>query len=202
MTKKFLYLKYLNIPNAMTGSSLAIGFITFILMLNHELKIALTLFALTIVLDRMDGIAARKFKMESAFGKELDSLTDFFNFCILPPIMAYVMGFNLILSVVLLIIYILSGVSRLAHFNLTGMDEIDGKQYFSGVPTTIAASWFLITVSLLQTKLKFDLHYLLSLFFVVFAILMVFPLKCGKNGWVVKSLYLLIPMAVIVLWIF
>ena len=202
MSNKFIYLKYVNIPNALTGSALALGFITFILTLNQQIKIALTLYALIILLDRLDGFAARKFRMESDFGKELDSLSDFFNFCILPSIMAYLIGFNSILSVVVLIIYIISGVSRLAHFNLNGMEEIDGKKYFSGVPTTIAASWFLITLSLLQTVIKFDFHYILFLFFTAFAVLMVFPLNCNKNGFFVKSLYLLIPLAVIILWMF
>lgn len=202
MSNKFIYLKYVNIPNALTGSAMALGFITFILTLNQQIKIALTLYALIILLDRLDGFAARKFGMESDFGKELDSLSDFFNFCILPSIMAYLIGFNSILSVVVLIVYIISGVSRLAHFNLNGMEEIDGKKYFSGVPTTIAASWFLITASLLQTIIKFDFHYILFLFFTAFAVLMVFPLNCNKNGFFVKSLYLLIPLAVIILWMF
>jgi CDP-diacylglycerol--serine O-phosphatidyltransferase len=202
MSNKFIYFKYVNIPNVLTGSAIALGFITFILTINQEIEIALTLYALIILLDRLDGFAARKFGMESDFGKELDSLSDFFNFCILPSIMAYLIGFDSILSVVVLIIYFISGVSRLAHFNLNGMNEIDGKKYFSGVPTTIAGSWFLITVSLLQVVIKFDFHYILLLFFTVFSILMVSPLNCNKNGLFVKSLYLLIPAALIILWIF
>jgi len=202
MTKKFLYLKYMNIPNVLTESSVAIGFITLILMLNHEFKIAMSLYSLTILLDRIDGLAARKFRMESAFGKELDSLADFFNFCILPSIIAYLMGFNSILSVIILIIYILSGVSRLAHFNLTGMNEISGKQYFSGLPTTVSASWFLIVVSLNKIIIKLDFYFVLLSFFVVFSILMVSPLKFNKNGLIIKVLYILIPVAVIILWIF
>ncbi|EGW41499.1 CDP-alcohol phosphatidyltransferase family protein [Desulfosporosinus sp. OT] len=202
MNKKFVYLKYLNIPNAMTGCSLAIGFITLTLIFKQELKIALTLYAFTLLLDRLDGIAARKFGMETDFGKELDSLADFFNFCIVPVIIAYFMGLNSVVSVLILIAYILSGVSRLAHFNLDGMEEINGQKFFSGIPTTLAASCFLMIVSLLELFDPLHFHAVMLLFFIAFSVLMVAPLKCNKNGLLVKSLYLLIPAAVISLWVF
>lgn len=202
MNKKFVYLKYLNIPNAMTGCSLAIGFITLIMVLNQELKVALTLYTFTLLLDRLDGIVARKLRMESDFGKELDSFTDFFNFCIVPAIVTYLLGLNSVAAILILIVYILAGVSRLAHFNLEGMEEIEGNKFFSGIPTTLAASWFLILVCLLKV---FNLLYgnsILLLFFVALAVLMVAPLRCAKNGLLVKSLYLLIPAAVVILWLF
>lgn len=202
MKRKFIYLKYLNIPNIMTGCSLAIGFIALTLMFKHETKLAFTLYALTILLDRLDGIAARKLGMESDFGKELDSLVDFFNFCIVPAIIAYLLGLNSVWSMPILSAYILSGVSRLAHFNLDGMEEIDGKKFFSGIPTTLAASWFLIIVSLLEILNPLYFRYVLLLFFSALSILMVSPLKCDKNGLFVKSLYLLIPVVVVSLWIF
>ncbi|MDP4181597.1 MAG: CDP-alcohol phosphatidyltransferase family protein [Bacillota bacterium] len=202
MHKKFIYLKYLNIPNVMTGCSLAIGFITLILIFNQKLTFALTLYASTILLDRLDGIAARKFRMVSDFGKELDSLTDFFNFCIVPAIIAYFLGLNSVVSVLILIIYIIAGVSRLAHFNLEEMEEIDGKKFFSGIPTTLAASWFLIIVSLLETLNLLYLKSILMVSFLILAILMDAPLRCHKNGVLVKSLYLLLPTAVAILWIF
>lgn len=202
MNRKFVYLKYLNIPNILTGCSLAIGFITLTLMFKHEPKLAYTLYALTLLLDRLDGIAARKLGMESDFGKELDSLADFFNFCIVPAIIAYLLGLNSLWSILILIAYILSGVSRLAHFNLAGMEEIDGKRFFSGIPTTLAASWFLMIVSLLEIINPLYFRYVLLLFFSALSVLMVAPLKCDKNGLLVKSLYLLIPAVVVSLWIF
>lgn len=200
MDKKFLYLKYINIPNLLTSISLAIGFITLILMINENFKVALTLYSFTILLDRLDGFIARKLEMTSDFGKELDSLTDFYNFCILPSAVAYLIGFNSILAIVLMVIYINCGVSRLCHFNLSGMEEINGENFFSGIPTTVAASWFLIIVSLLQGVIKFGFSYIMFLFFIAFSILMVAPLKFNKNGLFVKMLYFLIPTALIVLW--
>ncbi|AFQ44319.1 CDP-alcohol phosphatidyltransferase family protein [Desulfosporosinus meridiei] len=202
MKRKFVYLKYLNIPNTITGCSLAIGFISLTLIFQQELKLALTLYAFTLLLDRLDGIAARKFGMESDFGKELDSLADFFNFCIVPAIISYFLGVNSVLSVLILIAYILSGVSRLAHFNLEGMEEIEGKKYFSGIPTTLAASWFLITLSLLELFNLRHFHAVLPLFFGALAVLMIAPLQCNKNGLLVKSLYLLIPTVILCLWLF
>lgn len=202
MNRKFIYIKYLTIPNVMTGCSLAIGFITLLLIFNQKLTLALTFYALTILLDRLDGIAARKLQMVSDFGKEIDSLTDFFNFCIVPAIIGYFLGLNSILSVLILILYILAGECRLAHFNLEGMEEIDGKKYFSGIPTTLAASWFLILVSLLETLNLLYMKSILMMFFLILAILMDAPLRCHKNGILVKSLYIMLPIAVAILWIF
>ena len=202
MIKNFQYVKYLNIPNGITLSSLIIGFVSFIVALQNDFKLALTLLAIAIFFDRIDGMIARKMKSQSEFGKQLDSFSDFYNFCILPPILAYLIGFNSLSSIIVMLLYIVSGVGRLAHFNISAMEEVDGKKYFSGIPTTLSASWFLIAVSVMQIIPMLDFKIIFYLFFIGLSILMVSPIRCNKNGLLVKSLYLLIPVSLILLWIY
>lgn len=200
MSKHSPYLKYLKIPNILTGTSLLTGFVVLLLMLQQEIKLAFSLYTLTVFFDRIDGIVARKLKLESDFGKEFDSLADFFNFCILPALMAYLLGYNSILPVLSLMVYIIAGAGRLVHFNLTGMEKVDGKQYFSGVPTAVAACWFVIIFSLCRTQPGINFYYWMPAFFIIAAILMVSSLKYNKNGFITKLLYPLMPLAIVILW--
>jgi CDP-diacylglycerol--serine O-phosphatidyltransferase len=185
----------------MTASSLVLGFFSLLLLLHDEARWALSLFALTLLLDRLDGIVARSLHQESEFGKQLDSLVDCANFCVVPVLGAWLLGFNSPGAVVILPLYLLAGASRLAHFNIQGMEESDGKKFFSGIPTTMAAGWFLIIASLCLTYGKAFAPWMYGAFFIVAAVLMVSPLRIDKNGWLVKSLFLLIPCTVAILWI-
>ena len=99
----------------------------FFLTVNNQLVIALTIFPLAILCDRFDGYIARKLGKSSDFGKELDSIADSFNYCVLPAVFAYYFGFNSILSIIILILFTLAGFWRLANFNLVGMESESKK---------------------------------------------------------------------------
>ncbi len=201
MPRKFVYGSYVNIPNLMTTSSLVLGFLSLLLLSRNEARSALSLFSLTLLLDRLDGIVARKLHQETEFGKQLDSLVDYANFGIVPILGAWMLGYNSLGAVAILVLYLIASACRLAHFNVQGMEEADGKKFFSGIPTTMAASWFMIIASLCQTYGKDFAPWLYGTFFIVAAVLMVSPLRINKNGWLVKSLFLLIPGAVFILWL-
>ncbi len=199
MKDLFPPLKNINLPNLITSLSILTGFICITLLINNHINPALTLFAAAIVFDRIDGTIARKLKLTSDFGKELDSLADSFSFCILPAVFAYFMGFTNIYAMLVSSIYILSGVWRLAHFNITGIDNSNGKDYFYGIPTTVMGSWFLIIISVFHIKLNINIYYILTPFFVLSSLLMLSSIKYSKNGYFTKALYFLLPTAVILL---
>ena len=71
----------MNIPNYLTISRLVFPFlIFFIILLNLDLKIEriiiLILFILLSLTDYLDGYLARKYKLESVFGKTFDPVSD------------------------------------------------------------------------------------------------------------------------------
>ncbi len=129
--------KYL--PDLLTAMNLLCGLVAVIFVFRGRSDIAFLLMLLAAVFDFSDGFAARVLKSYSAFGKELDSLSDLVSFGVLPSLMLY---FRMdqgslhgsLLCCVPVLIAVFSAL-RLAKFN------IDERQHssFIGLPTPAAA---------------------------------------------------------------
>lgn len=199
MKKVFPVLKYLNVPNAITSVSICIGIISLILFAYGNYKPAILLFGSTLFFDGIDGRIARKLKQETDFGAELDSLSDTVNFLVVPALIAYFIGFNSLIAICVLLLYVLSGVWRLANFNISGLIAVGNKNCFTGICTTQAGGLFLVTTVMYLSFFK-DVrpHYFMYPFFIIIAVLMNLSFKCDKDGLLTKSLYILIPAAVAV----
>src|SRR3954463_4107979 len=106
------------------------------------------------VLDGMDGRIARLTHTESAFGAELDSLSDMVSFGVAPALVVYhwaLQYFTASSGVAMLgpwlssklgwiaaLVYCACAALRLARFN-TNIDVVD-KRFFQGLPSPAAAS--------------------------------------------------------------
>jgi len=105
---------------------------------------AFLLLPLALVCDVLDGYVARLNRRQSALGADLDSLGDVISFGVAPAVIGYTLGLRGGWDVVILIYFVVCGVSRLARFNVTVSalaDESTGKvKYFEGtpIPTSIA----------------------------------------------------------------
>lgn len=112
-----------------------------------HLRWAIFFLACSGLCDMFDGKVARTKKDrtedEKKFGIQIDSLCDIVCFGILPMVICYKSGMNHIWSMVILILYGLAGLVRLAHFNV--MEERrqeqtdDDKKYYHGLPITSMA---------------------------------------------------------------
>lgn len=77
-------------------------------------------------------------------GQELDSLADLISFGVAPASIAFSIGAKSTIDTVLLTIFVLCGLSRLARFNVTvaniPKDKSGKSKYFEGtpIPTTLA----------------------------------------------------------------
>lgn len=97
--------------------------------------------------DMFDGKIARTKKNrtedEKSFGIQIDSLCDMVCFGALPIVICYQIGMNHILGMVILALYGLAGLIRLAYFNVVeekrqaGTDE--NRKYYQGLPITSMA---------------------------------------------------------------
>lgn len=127
------------------------------------------------IFDLFDGRAARKFKRESMFGAEFDSIADTVSFGVAPAFLVYFLIFdperansfdwfnNLIATAgpIIGFIYLLCAGIRLAKFNVLTNPLIPGNEKkspasdFMGIPSPVAAA---ITASfvLLLTRLNND----------------------------------------------
>ena len=154
------------IPNLITLSNLAAGFISVLFTLHAQFEIAALVILIACALDGLDGRIARWLGASNPMGAELDSLADVISFGAAPGFLLYALDLrNLgLIGALLSVLYVLSAAFRLARFNL---GTIPG--YFVGLPSTVAGG---ITASfvLYGAKLQTPFYPLLSL---LLAVLMV-----------------------------
>lgn len=90
-----------------------------------------------LVFDVCDGRIARWRQTHGAFGRELDSLADIVSFGVAPAAIAYAAGFDTTIDALILVFFMLCGLSRLARYNVTA-DALaaggDAVRYFEGTP--------------------------------------------------------------------
>jgi CDP-diacylglycerol--serine O-phosphatidyltransferase len=104
---------------------------------------AMLLIPLGLFFDFMDGRVARWRNKSSLMGQELDSLADLISFGVAPATAAFALGLQTTLDTVLLGVFVLCGLTRLARFNVTvaniPKDKKGKAKYFEGtpIPTTL-----------------------------------------------------------------
>lgn len=144
------------LANAITLMNLSFGIVAIVLITNNLAHMSLLFIFLAAFFDLFDGLVARKFNIESDFGKELDSLSDLVSFGVAPALLIYqgilytVPG----VGMTIMIMYILCGAIRLARFNVK---EFDGAFY--GIPITAAG--------IIMTLSSFLIPYFSVLFFAI-----------------------------------
>ncbi|WP_191060249.1 CDP-diacylglycerol--serine O-phosphatidyltransferase [Geminicoccus harenae] len=130
---------YTFVPNLITILSLCAGFTAIRYAADQRWELAVTLIAAAVVLDGLDGRAARMLNVTSKLGAELDSLADSLSFGIAPAMILYwwslhnVQGFGLAIALLLAVCCAL----RLARFN-TQLDDPERPRwtlfFFQGIP--------------------------------------------------------------------
>ncbi|KAJ9647079.1 CDP-diacylglycerol-serine O-phosphatidyltransferase [Coniosporium apollinis] len=110
---------------------------------------ALAFQPLGLFFDFMDGRVARWRGKASLMGQELDSLADLISFGMSPAAAAFAIGLRSPLDHLLLTVFVLCGLSRLARFNVTvamlPKDATGKSKYFEGtpIPTTLGEVAFM-----------------------------------------------------------
>ncbi|MGV6850329.1 MAG: CDP-diacylglycerol--serine O-phosphatidyltransferase [Marinibacterium sp.] len=140
------------IPNMLTIAAICAGLsaIRFGVQGNYELAVLLIVAAG--ILDGLDGKIARLLGSDSKIGAELDSLADFLNFGVAPPLVIYLwalqdMGGAAWISV---LVYAICCVLRLARFNVDQKADGDDPApdtHFVGVPSPAGALLVLLPMT-------------------------------------------------------
>jgi CDP-diacylglycerol--serine O-phosphatidyltransferase len=146
------------VPNAITCASLLVGLVAvgqaFIRGEEGGFTNAAWLIVLSVLLDKLDGTAARSLKATSAIGMQLDSFADFVTFGIAPATLLFASGLHknlagepslwagetgLWLLGAACATFVLCACIRLAKFNVLQEDlPPDAPKVFYGMPTTFA----------------------------------------------------------------
>lgn len=124
-----------NLPNMFTLSNLALGVLAILNIICGEVFLASLLILIAGMMDRFDGMIARKLNATSEIGKELDSLSDLISFGVSPAILIWNISLNELYYIgwIIVIIYTLSGAYRLARYNTMEFNGI-----YMGIPITLA----------------------------------------------------------------
>ena len=141
------------LPNLFTLASPFSGFYAIVQAMNGRFEVAAMAIFVAMVLDGLDGRIARFTRTQSAFGAELDSLSDMVSFGVAPALVVYVWALKDFASTQTVIwlgpwltaklgwiaafIYCACAALRLARFNTTL--EVADKRFFQGLPSPAAA---------------------------------------------------------------
>ncbi len=128
------------LPNLFTLAALFGGFYAIVMAMNGRFENAVIGVFCAMVLDSLDGRVARMTNTQSAFGEQMDSLSDMVSFGAAPALIVYEWALRGMgkLGWVVAFVYCASAALRLARFN-TNIAVID-KRYFQGLPSPAAAA--------------------------------------------------------------
>ncbi len=128
------------LPNLFTLAALFGGFYSVVMAMNARFDLAaLGVFA-AMVLDSLDGRVARMTNTQSAFGEQMDSLSDMVSFGAAPALIAYERSLKGLgrWGWIAAFVYCACAALRLARFNVnTGVVD---KRWFQGLPSPAAAA--------------------------------------------------------------
>ncbi len=128
------------LPNAITLGALFAGFYGIVMAMNGRFEAACIAIFCAAVLDSLDGRVARMTNSQSAFGEQMDSLSDMVSFGAAPALIVYIWGLKDLGKPgwIPAFVYISGAALRLARFNVN-IGVVD-KRYFQGLPSPAAAA--------------------------------------------------------------
>lgn len=138
------------IPNMLTIAAICAGLSAIRFGVQGNFQLAVQLIVAACLIDGLDGKIARAMGSNSKLGAELDSLGDFLNFGVAPPIILYFWALSDMPNAawIVVLVYAVCCVLRLARFNVQskadGDDRADPGTYFVGVPSPAGALLLLL----------------------------------------------------------
>jgi CDP-diacylglycerol--serine O-phosphatidyltransferase len=128
------------LPNLFTLAALFGGFYAIVMAVNNRFDQAAIGVFCAMVLDSLDGRVARLTNTQSAFGEQMDSLSDMVSFGAAPALITYVWALNGLgrWGWFAAFVYCACAALRLARFNVN--TAVVDKRFFQGLPSPAAAA--------------------------------------------------------------
>ncbi|MBI1422270.1 MAG: CDP-diacylglycerol--serine O-phosphatidyltransferase [Gammaproteobacteria bacterium] len=124
-------LRTVKLADVFTAGNLVCGVLAIFTASNAQFNLAALLIVLAVIMDTLDGKIAKLMHQTNSFGKQLDSLADLISFGVAPAFLYYALREPGIGIVLILILFSVCGMLRLARYNVS---EGEG---FEGVPITV-----------------------------------------------------------------
>jgi CDP-diacylglycerol--serine O-phosphatidyltransferase len=128
------------LPNAITLCALFSAFYAIVMAMNGRFEAACVAIFAAAILDSLDGRVARMTNTQSAFGEQMDSLSDMVAFGAAPALIVYMWALKDMGKPgwIPAFVYIAGAALRLARFNVN-IGVVD-KRFFQGLPSPAAAA--------------------------------------------------------------
>lgn len=128
------------LPNLFTLAALFGGFYAIVMAMNGRFEMAAIGVFCAMVLDSLDGRVARMTNTQSAFGEQMDSLSDMVSFGAAPALISYIWALKGLgrWGWFAAFVYCACAALRLARFNVN--TAVVDKRYFQGLPSPAAAA--------------------------------------------------------------
>ncbi len=128
------------LPNLFTLAALFGGFYAVVMAMDGRFSEAAIGVFCAMVLDSLDGRVARMTNTQSAFGEQMDSLSDMVSFGAAPALIAYEWSLKGLgrWGLIAAFVYCACAMLRLARFNVN--TSVVDKRYFQGLPSPAAAA--------------------------------------------------------------
>ncbi len=169
------------LPNLFTLAALFGGFYAVVMAMNGRFDLATTGIFAAMVLDSLDGRVARMTGTQSAFGEQMDSLSDMVSFGAAPALIAYEWALRPLgrWGWIAAFVYCACAALRLARFNVN--TSVVDKRYFQGLPSPAAAA--LVAGFIWLTNAVINAHREVPLFKALMATLGSDPLGRQDLSW-------------------
>lgn len=166
-------ISYIRLPDVLSISGLFFSTLSIFFSLKKEFLIAAIFIFISTLLDYSDGKISRKMKREGRFGLELDNLCDVVLYLLSIVIFGYSAGLNNSLAILIFIIFITTGILRLARFSIVGIMH----GYYEGLP--VGYSIIIPVLYFIFVEFDVNINHLLWFYFVP-SFLMISTIKVKK----------------------
>ena len=183
------------LPNLVTLAALFGGFYAIVMAMNGRFDLATTGVFAAMVLDSLDGRVARMTGTQSAFGEQMDSLSDMVSFGAAPALIAYEWALKPLgrWGWIAAFVYCACAALRLARFNVnTG---VVNKRYFQGLPSPAAAA--LVAGFIWLTSAMLVAHREVPLFRALLAPFGALPGGRADLGWIMFAVTLFAGLSMV-----
>ena len=183
------------LPNMITLAALFGGFYAIVMAMNGQFGLATAGIFAAMVLDGLDGRVARMTHTQSAFGEQMDSLSDMVSFGAAPALVAYMWALQPLgrAGWLAAFVYCSCAALRLARFNVN--TSVVDKRYFQGLPSPAAAA--LVAGFIWLTSAMFEAHRDVALFRQLISALVGQRVARGDFSWLMFGITLFAGLSMV-----
>jgi len=180
--------------------SLAVAWAAIGLAVTGQLRASVLCALLAFLLDMADGYIARRFKVSSEFGRQLDSMIDVVNYSVYAAVLSAFYLAPGVLGWALGFLIVATGILRLLRFNIEGFTDDEPVKYYRGI-VVVHLSLAAITLLLLKQWLG-DVALVSVVVLAVLSVLQLSLIRIRKTGRQALWASLVVPLAVgAILWL-